>query len=118
MAAGTLRREYFCSRGGIANEHVQLDRRSRRRGALSGRTCEHAVNVGGDRGHVVRRQPGGSQPILVRSLNDGSQQLALAVVEHHRRTKKVRTTPLAASQIGAVAAPALEIVGGTPACDD
>jgi hypothetical protein len=111
MAFTALRLEVSRSGLRIANEDIQDDGRTRRRGALSWSFREHAPNKCGDGlhviiGHVDRRHP----LIFAGAVNDRSQQLAILIVQHELPSKEIGPAHFATAKIGAVAASALEAV--------
>ncbi len=67
MAARALRSEILLSCGGIADEDLQFDGRSRRRRTLPRREREDAVDVRGRRLHIVWRETGRRQRVLCAS---------------------------------------------------
>ena len=79
----------------------------------------HAVDVLGDRLHVVVRHRQRRHALVgAAAADDRQDQFALLIVEHELRSKQVRSAQLAAAQVDAVAGAAGDRIERLPALDE
>ncbi len=110
MARAALRGEVRFSSGGVADDDVQLHGGACRRRALPASSCGDAVDISGNRFHVVRRKIERRHHrharVLTAILDDRLDQLAVLIVEDELRAKQVRPAHVAAAEVGSVTRPA------------
>src|SRR4029453_11496846 len=121
MAAAAFRGKVRLPGWGAADEHglIGRNRIAARRSALALHGRRDAVDVLGNRFRViVRNIDGVHSHVLTAAMNDRHDQLTLFVAQDDLRPKQIGTTLIAAAEVDAVTALAIDAVQRLAARDD